>query len=102
MQHTRIVSDFERACNRIEHRGNHVKRQKIGVIEQQFGQRDALDVLHDEIGVAPSHFKIVHRNNSLIGQHRSGPSFVEPRDMGKGCDLVSRSVEPRQLVVELA
>ena len=77
VQHLVGVRHLQRMGHRREHGSHHIQCETVGVTMQQLGERDAFDVLHDEVGGGLLHLEIVHRDDARIRQHCRGARLVQ-------------------------
>ena len=108
VQNLVVVRHLERMRHRREHGGHHVEREPIVEALEQLGQRDAVHVLHDEVGRGALHLEIVHGHDVGVGQQRRRARLVEAghareracrRVVAEHADGAAHLVEQRRLVI---
>ena len=80
MQHAVLVRHLKRVRHRVEHSGDHVKRQAIVMVAQQLGERHALNVLHDQVRRGILNLEVVYRDDARVRQHGRRAGLVQAGD----------------------
>ena len=97
MQHLVGVRLGQCIGHRIEHAGGNVEGKRARELTHEVGQRDAIDVLHDEIrrGVAVIHLEIVHAHNMVAGKQCGRARLGKTGNVARRLARIIRS--PRRL-----
>ena len=66
VQDSAFMRRRQSAGHRVEHGGNHIERQPIGVFAHDLRERDAFDVFHDQVRSLTAHLEIEHCDDARV------------------------------------